>query len=183
MSSDRNRRVAFILVARLALALCLLVATGCAGKRALRDASTTISSNATSPTTLSPKTGAPASTSLQTGGYERGQLANNRSCTELTSDAEDLTEKMASLASRRKKALLFVPKTVLSVFKRATGRAESAEELARKYEQRRAMVTAINAALESKGCPRVELPPEPETKASRSRSGSGPVSGSTRARY
>ncbi|MDH3580820.1 MAG: hypothetical protein OEM91_09375 [Hyphomicrobiales bacterium] len=147
-----------MLVPRLALIACLVAVAGCGAKRASRDAANTLSPPAAAPTTLAP----------QAGGTERGALADNRSCNELTSDAEEQIAKMTGLASRRKKALLFVPKTLFGVVKRATGRAESAQELTRKYEQRRATVIAINAALAHKGCATVELPSEPETKEPRS---------------
>ena len=149
MSSDRPWPATFALVSRLVLVAVLVTAAGCARKRAA---------------TPAPTIAAPAPTSLKADRYERGALADNRSCDELTSDAEDHVEKLPGLASRRKKALLFVPKTLFGVVKRATGRAESAEELTRQYEQHRAQVVAINAALAHKGCATVELPPEPETK-------------------
>lgn len=121
---------------RFLIVLCLVILTGCSVVRGSRNASNTDT-----------------------------RLAGERSCVLLEADAIKHIEQMKALAAKQTEARS-APRSILSVFKRATGRATSAQSLTKKYAKQKGMLAAVNAELEKKGCPRVELPPELATRAS-----------------
>ncbi len=92
------------------------------------------------------------------GGVRVSDSMHNRSCSQLTSDANAHIAQMKSLAAKRAEARRTLPKTVLSGLKRAIGRSDSAHALSEQYAEQRTKFTAANAALKENGCPVVELP-------------------------